>query len=337
MASPFAGRVLPPQQRKTLAELSDGIDLSSGDTASKRSAFWTMLVLSGVIATAGVVADSTATVIGAMIIAPLATPIMGLALGIVKGSGRMVRGSALFVLGGVVVVVGIGALTALLIPDTTDLLANSQISGRTSPTLTDLVAAIATGLAGAVGLSRRDVADIMPGVAIAISLVPPLAVVGICLGQGALGLSLGAFVLFASNLVAMVIAGSIVFTAAGYAADTDRAFGFPSRRAYLGVAVGLVLVLIPLAANTLANILVVVWTHRATVAADAWVSGTTGASVDSVTAESLTIYVDVRSPTPLPPYDDLLAALEEQLPNGITVVVRETDGETVEIGRTGSA
>lgn len=336
MASPFAGRVLPPQQRKTLDELTDGLDLSSGDTASKRSAFWTMLVLAGVIATAGVVADSTATVIGAMIIAPLATPIMGLALGIVKGSGALLGHSALLVLGGAAAVFAIGAATALAMPDSTDLLANSQISGRTSPAVTDLVAAIATGFAGAVGLARRDVGDVLPGVAVAISLVPPLAVVGICFGQGSYGLSLGAFVLFASNLVSMVLAGTIVFTAAGYAADAQRAFGFPTRRAYLGIAVGLLMVMVPLVTNTVANVLITVWTNRASAVAEEWVSGTPGASVDSVTAESLTLYVDVRSPTPLPPYEDLMTKLERRLPDGITVIVRETDGESVEIGRTGA-
>ena len=77
-------RVLPENQRRTLDELSEDLDLRSGDTRAKQSAFWTMLVLSAVIATAGVLADSTATVIGAMIIAPLSTPIMGIALGLVK-------------------------------------------------------------------------------------------------------------------------------------------------------------------------------------------------------------------------------------------------------------
>ena len=173
-------RVLPENQRRTLEELSDDLDLRSGDTRAKQSAFWTMLVLSGVIATAGVLADSTATVIGAMIIAPLSTPIMGIALGIVKRE-RIRAGR--FVLFGAVVVVLIGIVAAFVVPDI-DLQTNSQITSRTSPTVIDLIAAIATGLAGAVGLSRRDVAAVLPGVAIAISLVPPLAVVGICLGEG---------------------------------------------------------------------------------------------------------------------------------------------------------
>ena len=84
----LSDRVLPARQRRTLDELTGDLDLGSGDAPSKRSAFWTMLVLSAVIATAGVLSDSTATVIGAMIIAPLSTPIMGVALGIVRRSAR---------------------------------------------------------------------------------------------------------------------------------------------------------------------------------------------------------------------------------------------------------
>ncbi len=211
-------RVLPENQRRTLEELSDDLDLRSGDTRAKQSAFWTMLVLSGIIASAGILADSTATVIGAMIIAPLSTPIMGIALGVVKqeriGAGR-------FVILGALLVVLIGVIAAFVVPDV-DVHGNSQITSRTSPTMVDLIAAIATGLAGAVGLSRRDVAAVLPGVAIAISLVPPLAVVGICLGEGSISLAMGALVLFVSNLVSMVIAGTVLFAALGYSAEADR-------------------------------------------------------------------------------------------------------------------
>jgi uncharacterized hydrophobic protein (TIGR00271 family) len=323
--------VLPAHQRKTLDELSDGLDLSSGDVAAKQSAFWTMLLLSGVIATAGVIADSTATVIGAMIIAPLATPIMGIAVGIVQGSGGLVGRSAGFVAGGGLAVVLTGVLAALALPETTDLLSNSQIAGRTSPTLVDMVAAIATGLAGAVGLARRDVADVMPGVAIAISLVPPLAVVGVCAGQGDLDLAFGALMLFASNLVALVLAGTVVFTAYGYAREADRAFGFSLRRAYLGIAGGLVLVLVPLGLNTAVNVVLAWWTSQIAQAADAWAADAPGAVVDDVHAEGWTVYVDVRSPSGLPPYGDLLADIPGGVPDGLHIVVRTTQGEEVDL------
>lgn len=84
MLSGVRARVLPEAQRRTLDDLAQDLDLSTGDTGAKRSAFWTMLPLSTVIAAAGVLTDSTATVTGAMIIAPLSTPIMGVALGSVQ-------------------------------------------------------------------------------------------------------------------------------------------------------------------------------------------------------------------------------------------------------------
>ncbi|WP_326629911.1 DUF389 domain-containing protein [Nonomuraea fuscirosea] len=179
MLSRLRERILPAAQRRPLEELAEILDLSSGDVRSKRSAFWTMRALS-----AGIHTDSTATVIGAMIIAPLGTPIMGVALAIVRRGGQ---GAIGFVVLGSLFVVAMGMLFSLLLPISYALLANSQIAARTSPKPMDLVAALATGLAGAVAHARRDVAAVLPGVAIAISLVPPLAVAGSASVRGRAG------------------------------------------------------------------------------------------------------------------------------------------------------
>jgi uncharacterized hydrophobic protein (TIGR00271 family) len=329
-------RVLPENQRRTLDELSDDLDLRSGDTRAKQSAFWTMLVLSAVIATAGVLADSTATVIGAMIIAPLSTPIMGIALGIVKRE-RIRAGR--FVFFGALVVVLIGVVAALVVPDI-DLQTNSQITGRTSPTVVDLVAAIATGLAGAVGLSRRDVAAVLPGVAIAISLVPPLAVVGICLGESSVELALGALLLFVSNLVSMVIAGTLLFAALGYSADADRearAVG-AQRKSYLTLVALLVAVLVPLALNTALVVLLHSWTASIQDVAEEWLSGVPAAEVTDVTFTSSSFVIDVQVPLgELPPTQDLLEALHGEVPDGFSIIVDTTYGEEVHVGTTGQA
>ncbi len=77
--------LIPPTQRQPVEALNDALDLGYGDPLAKRTGFLIMLVLSAIIAISGVLADSTATVIGAMIIAPLGTPILGIALGIVTG------------------------------------------------------------------------------------------------------------------------------------------------------------------------------------------------------------------------------------------------------------
>ena len=329
-------RVLPENQRRTLDELSDDLDLRSGDTRAKQSAFWTMLVLSGVIATAGVLADSTATVIGAMIIAPLSTPIMGIALGIVKRE-RIRAGR--FVFFGAVVVVLIGVLAAFVVPDI-DLATNSQITGRTSPTLVDLIAAIATGLAGAVGLSRRDVAAVLPGVAIAISLVPPLAVVGICLGEGSVPLAMGALLLFVSNLVSMVLAGTVLFAALGYSAEADRQARQvgAERKSYLKLVTVLAVVLVPLGLNTALVLLLHSWTGDIQQVTTSWLSGIPKAEVTDVQFASNSFRIQVRVPPgDLPPTDELLRELDAVLPSGLAIVVDTTYGEELDVGTTGSA
>ncbi len=327
-------RVLPDAQRRTVVELTNDLDMTAGDTGAKRSAFWTMLTLSSVIASAGVLSDSTATVIGAMIIAPLSTPIMGMALGIAKREAGSLGRSGRYVLGGAVLVVGIGVIFALVVPSTFDLLGNSQISGRTSPGLTDLVAAVATGFAGAIALSRRDVAAVLPGVAIAISLVPPLAVVGVCLGQGAVVLALGALVLFLSNLIALVLAGTLVFTVigAGEQVDVTRP---KRRRATLVVGIMLVLVGIPLVANTVGAIVISLLTSRAQGVAQDWIGTIPGAQLQSVSFASNDLYIAVQTPdNQLPSTDDLMTALDDQLPSGITVIVNGSLGSRVTAGET---
>lgn len=334
---PILSRLLPASQRRTVGHLRADLDLSEGDRTSKQSAFWVMLTLSAVIACAGVLADSTATVIGAMIIAPLSTPIMGAALGLAVGERALGLRSSGFVLAGSAVAIGIGMLFSQIVPGSTDLLANSQIAGRTSPGLLDLVAAVATGFAGAIALSRKDVAAVLPGVAISISLVPPLAVVGVCLGRGSVALAYGAGLLFASNLLALVLAGTLVFATLGYGSEADDARGRPRRRAAVTVGVLLALVALPLAANTAFSYVVTVLTARVHSIAQAWVDAVPGASITDVAFVSSAVHVDVQTPGPLPPVDDLLASLAGTLPAGIPVVVTTSIGEKIEVGVVGQS
>lgn len=332
MFSKMRARVLPASQRRSLDELAHDLYLSSGDTTSKRSAFWTMLTLSSVIAAGGVLTDSTATVIGAMIIAPLSTPIMGIALGSVQ---RRRTGSVMVVLFACLLVIAVGMIMSLVLPSDFDLLSDSQISSRTSPGLMDLVAALATGFAGAVALARRDVAAVLPGVAIAISLVPPLVVAGVCLGQLSGWLALGALVLFVSNLFALVFGGMVVFASLGYGVEADKAAGRPARGAYAAMALLFVVVFVPLTANTVVTVLLNVWTGRTKTAAEQWLADEPGASVTRVDATSRTMYIHVRTPGDLPPLESLLERLEGRIPDGIPVVVDASRGRRIDVGVVG--
>lgn len=320
--------LLPGRQRRTRDEVIEALDVRA--SRSRRSAFWTMLTLSAVIATAGVVADSTATVIGAMIIAPLATPIMGIALSLVIRNRSLNRRSLRLVGLGMLLVVAVGVIGALFLPGTFDLLGNSQITSRTSPTLVDLVAAIATGFAGALGIARRDVSDVLPGVAIAISLVPPLAVVGVCLGQGAVSAAVGAFILFVSNVLAMILAGMAMFALSYQSPRAERTGS--NRRAYATLAVLVTAVVVVLAANTLVVLAHGTIRHRATAAAESWLSGVPGAEVKEVTVVADSVVIDVLSPDKLPPSSELRRLLSGQIPASFDIVIESTRGERVDVG-----
>ncbi|MEU7722942.1 TIGR00341 family protein [Streptomyces tibetensis] len=332
MTSGVRALVLPVSQRRSLEELAEDLDLSSGDTRSKRSAFWTMLTLSSVIAACGVLTDSTATVIGAMIIAPLSTPIMGIALGSVRRRGT---GGLVVVLYACVLVIAVGMVFSQVLPDDYDLLSNSQISSRTSPGLLDLVAALATGLAGAIALARQDVAAVLPGVAIAISLVPPLVVSGVCLGRLDGWPALGALVLFVSNFFALVFGGMVIFAGLGYDRATHKAADGPARRTYAAMALLFAAVFIPLAANTALMLLLEIWTGRAKTAAQEWLANQPDASVTSVDAVSRTMHIHVRLPGDLPPVQPLLDRLRGRIPDGVPIVVDESRGRRIDAGRVG--
>ncbi|MEM9748557.1 MAG: TIGR00341 family protein [Actinomycetota bacterium] len=210
----FAERPKSVEDRQTLyAQL-----LYEGDDANvKITRFVVLMVFASTIAATGVVADSTAVVVGAMLIAPLMNPLMGAALSLVMGWPNRLARSALIALGGVAIAITVGLLVGLAEFVVVDTLTNSQIVSRTSPTIVDLVIAVAAGVAGAYGWSRPDVSNSLPGVAIAIALVPPLTVVGISWSQGDFESGNGALLLFATNAIAIVVVGGVVFLLTGVA------------------------------------------------------------------------------------------------------------------------
>lgn len=320
--------LVPADQRRTLDELTDKLDLSVGSVTSKRSAFWIMLVLSAVIAISGVIGDSTATVIGAMIVAPLSVPILGVALGVVTGRGALVARSLLLVGCSVLVVVALGFLFAQLLPNPVHVLSNAQVLGRTSPKLMDLTAALATGLVAAVAITRRDVGDVLPGVAIAISLVPPLGVVGVCLGSQAPALALGAFVLFACNVVAMILTATIVLVVTGYAVDAEAPSGRRGK-AYLVLGAALVLVAVPMVINSLSTL----WAGQIADATRDWLGDAPGAQVVGVTLHSDTATVSILGPEQLPPVEELQRAVDDLVPWNPNVVIVHTVGARLQQGR----
>jgi uncharacterized hydrophobic protein (TIGR00271 family) len=198
------------------AQIANDLYFEQPGRIRKLAAWWVMLLLSVAIATYGILQDSTAVVIGAMLIAPLMTPIVAAAASIVNGRrARLARSMALVgagVAGAITLAFIIGRWTPVLIP----LLSNSQVTSRTSPNVIDMAIALAAGAAGAFAIINPRVASSLAGVAIAVALVPPLGVVGLTLNDGEFSSALGAFVLFLTNLVSILLSATLVFGLSGW-------------------------------------------------------------------------------------------------------------------------
>ena len=175
--------------------------------------FYTMLSLSVIVAAMGLSADSAAVVIGAMLLAPLMQPVLATAACISMALFRKSLRSF-----GVVLIASVGAilityvLSALFV---TGELPN-EVTSRTQPDVRDLIVALGAGTAGAYATVRKDVSSSLPGVAVAVALVPPLGAVGITLQAGFGTLARGALLLYVTNLAAIVLAASVVFVVTGF-------------------------------------------------------------------------------------------------------------------------
>ncbi len=181
--------------------------------------FYFMLAASAVIATLGLLANSAAVIIGAMIIAPLMGPIIGLSYGLVAGRGGLVIRALFTVLTGTALTICVAILITELIGWK---LAGSEIVSRMSPTLLDMGVALAAGAAAAYAYTRPSISAALAGIAIAVALVPPLCTVGIALSLGQdmnieVGIAFddfsasGPMLLYLTNIVGIIFAGSIVF------------------------------------------------------------------------------------------------------------------------------
>ncbi len=182
--------------------------------ASEATSYWLQLVVSVGIATLGLVVGSAAVVIGAMLVAPLMGPIVGLAMGLASGSPFLVLRSAGRIALSMIIAVGGSALITLMLPFHE---LNAEIVARASPTVLDLITAGFCALAGVYAALRpgSDTATTAAGTSISISLVPPLCASGYGLGTAARSIAGGASLLFLTNLVAIVVVGTMAFVAAG--------------------------------------------------------------------------------------------------------------------------
>ena len=197
--------------------------------------FATFLLLSVVIATLGLYRNSGALVIAAMLLAPLMTPILGIAAALVKGwTARLLR-MAGFVIVATLATIATAYVLFVLLDVPRGLTIASEVLARTDPGLEELLVALAAGIAGAYVELRQEEVSLVPGVAIGVSLVPPLCAAGILLYFGELQLAWEATLLYITNLAAIVFAAAAVFLVMGLRpAARDRAL---TARVALGTAI----------------------------------------------------------------------------------------------------
>ncbi len=181
---------------------------------SKPSAsFIVLMVLSTLLATTGLFQSSAPVIIGAMILAPLMSPIISLSMGVVRGDGFFIS-SSLKTLGyGIVTALVFSSIYTYFMPLN---VLTDEMRGRLNPNILDLMVAIISGVAGAYANSKSEIAKSLAGVAIAVALVPPLSVTGIGIGWGNFDISYGSFLLFITNLVGITLAAAVTFLVLGY-------------------------------------------------------------------------------------------------------------------------
>ncbi|NEO16051.1 MULTISPECIES: TIGR00341 family protein [unclassified Moorena] len=180
--------------------------------------FLVLIISSCLIATFGLVLNSAAVIIGAMIIAPLMLPLRGLSFATLEGDWELLRRSFVSIAVGTLLGISCSWLVGTVIgsPEL-----GAQVLARTKPNLIDLLVAIVAGGISGFSKIRPSLEDAVPGTAIAVALMPPLCVVGLTLSQGEWTLSQGAFLLYITNLIGINLACMIVYIFSGYAQSTE--------------------------------------------------------------------------------------------------------------------
>jgi uncharacterized hydrophobic protein (TIGR00271 family) len=238
--------------RDVISELVQRSEMTEGYLSS--------ILLANLIALLGLLTNSVAVVIGAMLISPLMGPIFSLGLAFTMGdlvlSRRAVRTIALSIL----LTIFVAALFTLISPLKEP---THEILARTRPNVYDLLIAVFAGIAGALALcTRTNYLFTTTGVAVATAVIPPLSVVGYGVGTWQLGIAAGGFLLFFTNLVAIVISSDIVFYLYRFRGTMASESVYPARRRFQILGTVLAVISIPLVVTLVTDIRTVNLTRR---------------------------------------------------------------------------
>ncbi len=273
------------------------------ENARRSEAYLVLVTLSTLLATFGLFANSTPVIIGAMVLAPLMAPIISLAMGVLRQEAHLLKESARTLAVGTGLALAASIALTWITPLQT---INSEIAARLSPTLLDLGVAVVSGMAGAYAHARAEVARSLAGVAIAVALVPPLAVAGIGIGWADWAVFSGAFLLYLTNLAGMVLAAALTFSWLGYS---------PFRLARRGLLTSLAIVAgvsVPLVVSSVR----MVEEHRAIGVLEGWeTQAITLHDVHVLPGDPWRLNVRLLSPEPIdaPALDRVKVAVEARL------------------------
>lgn len=206
---------LPPDKRK------DVIDEVT-PSASPGFDFFLLVVLSCSIATLGLITDSPAVIIGAMLVAPLMSPIIGIGLASITGNTTLLRNAISALLRGALLAIALATLMTFVnnqLPFFSIQELPKEVLARTRPTPIDLVIALAGGVAAAYAMTQPNISAALPGVVIATALMPPLCTVGIGIALNHWDVAGGATLLFITNTVTIAFASALVFFLRGFSSN----------------------------------------------------------------------------------------------------------------------
>lgn len=221
-------KLVPPIDRERRAD----IQVSLREDSEPDFDYFVMVFLSCMIATFGLLINSAATIIGAMLVAPLMSPIIGLGLASIRGDTTLLRNAALALGRGALLSIVLAAILTMVndwLPFITLQELPFEVEARIRPSPIDLGVALAGGLAAAFALAQPGMSATLPGVAIATALMPPLSVVGIGLALGRWDVAAGSFLLFITNAVTIAAAAMMVFFALGFNPPRREGEGFLPR------------------------------------------------------------------------------------------------------------
>jgi uncharacterized hydrophobic protein (TIGR00271 family) len=230
----------------TLARRAE-VQVQLRDSCTPDFDFFLLVVLSAVIATLGLLTNSAAVIIGAMLVAPLMSPIIGIGLASLTGDARLFRDAGVALVRGAFLAILMAvflAWTNTYLPFVTLQDLPAEVLSRTRPSPIDLTIALAGGMAAAFALVMPSISAALPGVAIATALMPPLCTVGIGIAIGRWDVAGGAMLLFLTNAVTIAFAGTLVFFALGFTPKREAGRRVP--RALAISAVFTLILLVPL-------------------------------------------------------------------------------------------